>query len=147
MEIEDSVKFVRLTTGEDLVSQILEVNKDEPSAYYLLINPLKIVYLTGNKPGVLSISLMQWVFHRVCDVQEFTIYPNDVITMANPSESLVEYYWDSIEHFTTVGEKLKKNTQFGNESEEELTEEVMDEGEIVEAIQELLGNTGKRTLH
>jgi len=44
MEIEDSVKFLRLSTGEDLVSQTLEVKNDDGATYYLLINPLKIVY-------------------------------------------------------------------------------------------------------
>ena len=146
MTLEESIKFIRLSNGEDLISQLVEVRKEEEDSYYILINPLKIVYMSGNKPGILSISLMQWVFHRVCSDQEFTIYPSDVLTMAKPTDSLVEYYQDSLEHFDEVKEKLKKNTEF-SASEEGVFEDV-DDDKLLEELKEVLTNTSsKRILH
>ena len=146
MTLEESVKFVRLSTGEDLISQIVEVRKEEEDSYYILINPLKIVYITGTKPGILSISLMHWVFHRVCSEQEFTIYPSDVITMSKPNDSLLEYYQESLEHFAEMREKLEKNTQFSS-SEEETYKDV-DENDLLDELKELIANTSsKRILH
>jgi len=139
MEMDNGVRFIRLSTGEDLVSQVLEVNTED-NQHYLLINPLKILYMTGNKPGILSISLMQWIFHRVCDAQEFTIYPTEVVTMAVPSSSLIEYYQDSVEQFESNREKQKKNTEFGSEDPE-------NELDLLDKIQEYLKVNNKRILH
>jgi hypothetical protein len=146
MTLEESIKFIRLSNGEDLISQLIEIRKEEEDSYYILINPLKIVYMTGTKPGILSISLMQWVFHRVCSDQEFTIYPSDVLTMAKPTDSLMEYYQDSLEHFDEVKEKLKKNTEFSS-TEEGLFEDV-DDDKLLDELKDLLENTSsKRILH
>jgi hypothetical protein len=147
MTLEESIKFIRLSNGEDLISQIIEIRKEEEDSYYILINPLKIVYMTGTKPGILSISLMQWVFHRVCSDQEFTIYPSDVLTMAKPTDSLIEYYQDSLYHFDEVKEKLKKNTEF-SPTEEEGTFEDVDDDKLLDELKEILENTSsKRILH
>lgn len=137
-DIDSGVKFIRLSTGEDLVSEVVEV-KSEDNQHYVLINPLKILYMTGNKPGILSISLMQWIFHRVCDVQEFTIYPTEVVTMANPSSNLIEYYYDSIEQFEANLEKQKKNTEFGSDEADDI--------DLLEKIQDYLKTNHKRILH
>jgi len=146
MTLEESIKFIRLSNGEDLISQLVEVRKEEEDSYYILINPLKIVYMTGTKPGILSISLMQWVFHRVCSDQEFTIYPSDVLTMAKPTDSLMEYYQDSLDHFDEVKEKLKKNTEFSSTEDGAFVD--VDDDKLLDELKEVLTNTSsKRILH
>ena len=112
---ESTVKFVRLTTGEDIIAEVLYFEDDEVK-YYVLNNPFKVVYMTGNKPGILSISLMQWVFWRITNTQSFTVYPNDVITVADTTDSMEEYYWSSVEHFNEYKEKLSKQTEFNDNS-------------------------------
>tara|TARA_R110000868_G_scaffold406710_1_gene687365 strand:+ start:426 stop:869 length:444 start_codon:yes stop_codon:yes gene_type:complete len=147
MTFEESIKFIRLSNGEDLISQIVEIRKEDEDSYYILINPLKIVYITGSKAGILSISLMQWVFHRVCSEQEFTIYPSDVITIAKPTDSLTEYYQESLEHFMEMREKLEKSTEFTTNEEEETFKDV-DTNDLLDELKELITNTSsKRILH
>lgn len=142
MELEQSVKFIRMSTGEDLVSEVVEVKEDKEHNYYVLVNPLKILYMSGTtNPNVVSITLMQWVFHKVCDRQEFTIYPNDVITMADANESLIEYYHDSIEHF----EKLKEKNRAKVEEKEAEKEASLEE--IMESLNDYFKVASKRTLH
>ena len=146
MTLEESIKFIRLSNGEDLISQIIEIRKEDEDAYYILINPLKIVYMTGSKPGILSISLMQWVFHRVCSEQEFTLYPSDVITIGKPTDGLMEYYQDSLDHFDEVKEKLKKNTEFTSSDEEVYKDVAVDD--LLDELKEVLDNKApKRILH
>jgi len=145
MTLEESIKFIRLSNGEDIISQLVEVRKEEEDSYYILINPLKIVYMTGSRPGILSISLMQWVFHRVCSEQEFTIYPSDVITIAKPTDSLAEYYQGSLEHFEEMRDKLEKNTEFSSDEE---TFKDVSENDLLDELKEMLTNTSsKRILH
>jgi hypothetical protein len=146
MTFEESIKFLRLSTGEDIISQVIEVTEKDES-HYMLVNPLKIIYMTGAKQGRLSISLMQWIFHRVCSTQEFVIYPSDIITLAAPSSGLKEYYTESVEHFQKVREDLEKNTEFESSSEDD-TFQNEDEENILNELKEMLMNTSsKRILH
>lgn len=145
MQIENSVRFIRLVTGEDLVAEVNYFESDKDT-YYVLYNPLKIVYMSGSKPGVLSISLMQWVFWRICETQEFTIYPEDVLTVTTASDSMEEYYWSSVEHFSSSKEKLSKQTEFEEAMLDEEPPE--DSSDMLESIMEMLKNSDpKRKLH
>lgn len=143
--MEDSaVKFVRLTTGEDVIAEV-NYFENEKECYYVLNNPLKVVYMTGNKPGILSISLMQWVFWRIANTQSFTIYPQDVLTVANTTDSMEEYYWSSVDHFSEFKEKLSKQTEFDEPSYEVETE---DNSDALQTILDSIKNLDpKRKLH
>lgn len=110
-QINNPIMFLRLTNGDDVISEVTTV-ETETSLYYILSNPLKILYLTGMRPGILSISLMQWVFWKICDKQEFQIYPEDVMTIAEPSESLVGYYHNTVDHFNTAKNEIGGKTEF-----------------------------------
>lgn len=141
---ESTVKFVRLTTGEDIIAEVMYFEDDKES-YYILNNPLKVVYMTGSKPGILSISLMQWVFWRIANTQSFTIYPNDVLTVANTTDSMEEYYWNSVDHFSEYKEKLSKQTEFDDGTFEQEAEDTADALQtILEGIRNL---DTKRKLH
>lgn len=150
MKIDDSVKFIRITTGEDLVSQITEISEGERQ-YYVLINPLKVLYV-NDKSGYMTVSLMQWVFHRICENQEFTIYPEDVVTMGTPTEKMVEYYWSSVDHYNEVlherKEAAKKEASVAY-TDSELDNGTVEDSEGLELLKDLLENLGKGkgTLH
>jgi hypothetical protein len=138
MKLENSVQFVRLITGEDLVSEVTEVTTDDFN-YYLLRNPMKIVYMTGRKPGMMSLSLIQWVFWKICDDQEFNLSPKDVLMIANTSSSMEEYYWSSLEHINEYREEIDKEDVYEDESSS---------SDSLETILEALNNTiDKRKLH
>lgn len=154
MELEQSVKFVRMTSGEDLISQITEVkSNDDSENYYILTNPMKLTYSVGgaNKPGMFAINLMQWVFNRICEDQDFTIYPTDILTIGNPTDDMIEYYWDCVDNFLEMKEKNKKNTEYVKPSdEEEEFDEYIDDNESLELLKDLLEGINKPvkgTLH
>jgi hypothetical protein len=69
----------------------------------------------GTESGILSVGLMQWVFSRICSSQEFNVFPEDVITMGKPSDGLIDYYYDCVDHFTSSKEKLESRTRFEDE--------------------------------
>lgn len=140
MKLENSVQFIRLTTGEDLISEVTEIQKDD-FTYYVLNNPMKVVYMTGRKPGILSISLMQWVFWRITDDQEFYLSPKDILTICNTSSSMEEYYWSSVEHVESFKEDVEMKSEDVYDEAEDLTESL-------ESILEAINNsTDKRKLH
>lgn len=127
--LENSVRFIRLNTGEDLVSEVSEIENDD-NRYYIFHNPMKIIYQMNVKGGGLTISLMQWVFARICEDQEFVVYSNDVVTMNKTTDSMENYYWETVSHFDSVKDSLSKKTSFDND--------VKDESEFLNDLQEIL---------
>lgn len=105
-EQSSNVKFIRMNTGEDLLAEVVTDDKDEK---YIIINPLKLVYLLGERPGSMMLSLIEWVFPRICSNQQFEVYTSDVITLANPSDDIVDYYFNALSKLEYVDFKLDKD--------------------------------------
>lgn len=144
--ISSSVKFIRLNTGEDLASEVVyyKTNDDE---YYVLLNPLKIVYsVSQSRPGYLSLSLLQWVLPEICSKQEFTIYPNDILTMSDASDEMDNYYWESLTKLTYL--EQEKSSKKAMEDIDDMFDVEVDDTElsyVKEMLEEI--KNGKRKLH
>lgn len=144
-KIEENVKFIRLSTGEDIISQIIEVNENENQSF-VLVNPLKILYTVGTNPGYIQISMMEWVFSRVCDDQEFTLNPSDIITIGTPSNHVMHYYWETLETFLKKKALKERNVEPVNEDIEE--SDLSNESDPLQQIMDYLKNVPtKRRLH
>lgn len=128
----NTIKFIRLTTGEDIVAEVTEVANGKVVLSY----PLKIIYTPSLNTGYLSISLMQWVFTKISINQTFDIGLENVLLMTDAEKTLVEHYEDSIFNFF-----LK------SEQQEEDEEPEMDEGleMLNNLIDQIKGN--KRTIN
>lgn len=98
--METDIQFLRLKNGEDIIAEI-----QETATTYILLNPCKVLYLKGSKPGFISLSLMQWVFMKICSEQVFEIVKEEVLFKSYPDESLIEHYWNSVEHFMNAASK------------------------------------------
>lgn len=101
-DTKNSIMFLRLTTGEDIIAECLGDETDP----YRLSYPFKIVYTVSQEHGnALTVSLIEWVFPSITEDQVFTITKDEVLTRANPSKVLFDYY-------NTVVEKLKNNERY-----------------------------------
>lgn len=118
---ETSVRFFRLVTGEDLIAENIEV-KTEDEYYFVLYNPMKLVYMMGNKPGTLGVTMMQWVFSNVCDDQQFVLYPQDIIVTGSPAQHMIEGYSRTVAHCQQMNEETIETFENGNEMEEALAQ-------------------------
>lgn len=150
-ENEGSVKFLRLNTGEDIIGYTLHVKKDDfEDEHYLVDMPLKIIYSTNeNRNMLLSISLMQWVFSKISETEEFKLFAKDVLLCSNASSNMTEFYYETvhdIEQMREQAEKMRKNTS--SNREEESFDDYIDESEGLEMLQEMLEATkNKKILH
>jgi len=141
------IRFIRLSTGEDLISELIEVKKED-EMYYVLRNPLKVLYVSSTKTtGSLAISLMQWVFHRICEDQTFMIYPSDIITIGSPTSAMLEYYLNSVDHFESLKEEQRKLIEFEEKKrkyiQSSIEEEAIDDGEGIEMLKEFFDRLKK----
>lgn len=138
---EPCVKFIRMQSGEDLIAEVSEVHVDNEENYYIFDNPMKVIY-TSTKEGYLSVSLMQWVFHHICEDQSFIIYMSDVITTSTPTESMIEYYWSTV----LYNEEHLKQTK----ADSDISYDVIDDNEGTELLTDFLNSIKdikKGTLH
>ena len=145
---------LRMVTGEDVISDAIFIN-EAGNKKYILNNPLKIVYMPITKGTHLSISLMQWMFSRISDNQNFEVDERNVLMITEPTESLTDYYYKTVEYFDQVQEEKKKSS---NSTEAELYKEAAmsdDEEELLDSdefneVQEYLAKLSKNdkgTLH
>jgi hypothetical protein len=132
-------KFVRLQNGDDILSEIVEM-EDEQGIIYTLIRPLKVVYLPLETTGYLSVAFMPWVFPRICDQQEFTIHAEDVMLIAEITDKMNNYYWDNLDHFTS-SVKVEEDTV--NHEREQQQEEY----EALQKVLESIGLDKKKVYH
>jgi hypothetical protein len=94
------IYHIRLNTGEDLISEVSwPETKEGHEARILLHHPMKIICVPSNKPGFVTLSLMQWIFAKISSDQEFNIYSRDILTMSKPADSLREYYKETVDYF------------------------------------------------
>lgn len=143
MEIsEPEIMFFRLVTGEDIISLSQEIPKDDLSdSHFLMKNPMKIIYMQNPLiPSKMAISLMQWVFGRICEIQEFKVYENDILTISYPSESLMQYYNEAVT-------AMEAKPMMDLEEPDILDEDDMeDDSEMIKSILEHIEPT-KKTIH
>lgn len=124
---EPKIMFIRLNNGDDLVSEVVEVG-DETRIDYMLFNPLKVMYIPSDRGSAyLQVAFMPWVFTRICEEQEFFIHAEDVVTMANVSSYMEEYYWKNMDHFITkVEDSITETEETELEPDETSLEEILD---------------------
>lgn len=114
------IYHIRLNTGEDLISQVVwPETKKGHEPHVILHHPMKIVCLPSNKPGFVSLSLMQWIFSKITPEQEFNIFSRDILTMSRPTKNLIEYYKETIDYFNIKSNKNDVN-DYLNELEKEI---------------------------
>jgi hypothetical protein len=148
-----NVMFIRLVTGEDLISEVSEYEEVSSSKdstdnqqYYILHNPMKVLYLQGVKSGFVSISLMQWVFGRVCQDQTFDLSVSDILTTGYPSEKMHNYYWNAVALSVEKDDAYDNaNNIMDDESDDELDEEglLLDNDEALKMLREVLNSSDK----
>jgi hypothetical protein len=77
---------------------------------------------------------MQWVFFRICENQDFILYPNDLVTMNKTADEMEDYYWQSVEHFQGSKDKIEKNTHYEEDG-------VLNQNDLLSEIQDWLKAT------
>ena len=140
IETPTAIKFVRLVTGEDLISEVFTEDSEKFQKVYL-INPLKIVYSFGKK-STLSISLYNWVIPEILEDNVFQVKINDILLMKEVSSDMEEYYQTTLEHLETYTH-FKKNMMNDYPQDEDFEES--EYSYIKEMIEEM--KNGKRKMH
>jgi hypothetical protein len=124
MNNQPTIKIVRLQTGEDIISSIVE---DNDTDMILLTNPMRMIVkrMPSEKGSQSVFMMMPWLPIEVIKEDAAIIYNSDVITMFDPKDSLIEYYQSMVNESVLTMLHSDEETDF--EEEDELTEEELEE--------------------
>jgi hypothetical protein len=89
MEVKD-VKIVRLTSGEDLITGLIEAD----GTYYLKSPMVFILKDTGRTFALL---LQNWLPVQIMKMNESVLKSKDVLFVAEPEENFSQYYLDQVQ--------------------------------------------------
>jgi len=126
MNNQPTIKIVRLQTGEDIISSIVE---DNDTDMILLTNPMRMIVkrMPSEKGSQSVFMMMPWLPIEVIKEDSAIIYNSDVITMFEPKDSLVEYYQNMVNESILTMLYSDDESAFEDEDEMEITEEELEE--------------------
>lgn len=122
IRMENNIKIVRLTTGEDIICNI---EGDYHESSFKMVEPMSVGIHEGrNQMGLV---MRHWLPVQLIKKNEVTIVAKDILTVFEPNEDLKEYYLNTVEKIANL---LK-----ARDVADELTED--EANHIMEAISEL----------
>jgi len=104
------VKIVRLTTGEDVISFVVELTNNDIILGYNLIYPMYFV-ISENKLG-----LDHYLPVRVLDKNQIIIRPKDVFGIMEPTPEFANYYSDVVDKFEQLAANKIKTHDMDDEA-------------------------------
>ena len=97
-----NIKYIRLVTGEDIISEVLEVDSEPHITVY---NPTKIIY-TFDGESRIRMQLMEWVFTNLVKSSNFALQRRDILIMQDASDSISKAYTEQVTETSEDASKL-----------------------------------------
>jgi len=128
----ENIKIVRLQSGEDIIA---DCQQDEENSTMVLNNPMHIIF-KRIPSGRTVMFMMPWLPIELIKENMAIIYDNDILTMFDPKDDLIEYYNQLISDDTL--KDITKNSLKGSlfDSLEGAEEDDMDEEELMNLLRE-----------
>ena len=138
----DNIKIVRLQSGDDIIANYTE---DEESGLVRLERPMALFFkrLTSGKSMMM---MSPWLPLELIKDNSADLYSQDILTVIEPRQSLIEYYTTAMDEAQQLIEDASEALDDCIRNEDEFDDEDEDLGpaELTEMIQELKGT---KTIH
>lgn len=138
----DNIKIVRLQSGDDIIANYTE---DEESGLVRLERPMALFFkrLTSGKSMMM---MSPWLPLELIKDNSADLYSQDILTVIEPRQSLVEYYTTAMDEAQQLIEDASDDLDdcIRNEDEFDTEDEDLGPAELTEMIQELKGT---KTIH
>ena len=138
----DNIKIVRLQSGDDIIANYTE---DEESGLVRLERPMALFFkrLTSGKSMMM---MSPWLPLELIKENSADLYSQDILTVIEPRQSLIEYYTTAMDEAQQLIEDASEALDDCIRNEDEFDDEDEDLGpaELTEMIHELKGT---KTIH
>ena len=123
MNNTQSVKIVRLQTGEDIIAKYIENDENE---MVQLDDPMHLIFKRTTKGSVMM--LLPWLPVELIKDNSAMIYTSDILTVYEPKDDLIQYY-DNIINDSQIKDLMKEEGLLDklNMSEDEYDEDYDEE--------------------
>lgn len=129
-----------MQTGEDIMASMSDDNDEET---VLLNNPMRIVF-RRMPTGQTVFMMMPWLPVELIKDDSALIYLNDIITMVEPKDSMIEYYGNLVNR--TILENLNSDEMIDQLLKEQ-EEDVEQVEEITEELTKQIQEFKNKMLH
>jgi len=100
-EMESELLILRLQNGTDLIGLCVDVQDDMDADHYIISVPFVITTFQDRKTRLWKIGFKPWFWDAmVNNTEPYKIYTQDVLTTAEPSESLTDSYMMAYKAYT-----------------------------------------------
>lgn len=124
-EIQElQVKILRLNTGEDIIGACL---MDDEHGCVGVENPMKMHLKRVSMAGQAMLVMAPWLPLEVIEDNYATINYDDIITVVDPKQNLIEHYNNTVLEIEASMSLGKQGELIEDESEEEVDEDTMQE--------------------
>ena len=138
----DNIKIVRLQSGDDIIANYTE---DQESGLVHLERPMALFFkrLTSGKSMMM---MSPWLPLELIKENSADLYSQDILTVIEPRQSLVEYYTTAMDEAQQLIEDASEALDdcIRNEDEFDAEDEDLGPAELTEMVQELKGT---KTIH
>lgn len=136
----NNIKIVRLQSGEDIIANYFE---DDETEAVMLDNPMHIIF-KRMPTGQTIMMMLPWLPIEIIKQNNAIIYQQDILTIIDPKEELIEYYGNIIIH---AQERMDNFPSLFNDEDDDDEESEESEELSKEEIFELLEERKHRKLH
>lgn len=139
----NNIKIVRLQSGEDIIANYYE---DEKSESVMLDNPMHIIFKRMST-GQTIMMMLPWLPIEIIKQNNAIIYQQDILTIIEPKDELIEYYGNIIIHAQERMDNFPSLFNDEDDDDDGLDSEEESEELSKEEIFELLEERKHRKLH
>jgi len=129
--IEIEIKFLRLNSGEDIITEVQKLD----DITYRITNPLKIMYYYNENIGVMSVSLVPWIYNSISDTHQYDMEKHNILVSSNVSETMTKMYY-------TILNRIESSLEYDDDEDDDEYDE-----DTIEETREMLEDVLKKRLH
>ena len=145
--MNDTIKILRLKDGEDIIASY---HLDEKTNIVVLNNPMSLFFKRMSM-GRAMVLMNPWLPLELVEQNTAKIFVNEIMTVFEPKESLIEYYLTSVKESNELIEMNAKqideslrNASYDHVDEDEDEE---DDEELMEELEEVVKESKRNILH
>ena len=128
--MHDTIKILRLKDGEDIITAY---HIDEKSNVVVMDNPMTIFFKRMGM-GKSIVMMNPWLPLEIVEQNIAKIYANEIMTIIEPKQSLVQYYLQSVKESK---EMVEMNSKMIDEALLNMADDKeSDEEEMLQAVKE-----------
>lgn len=141
--MDNNIKIIRLQSGEDVIANYVEDAEYEKA---ILGKPMHVIF-KRIPTGQTVMLMMPWLPIELIKENSAEIYTSDILTIIDPRDDLVKYYYDIVKEADSRMEKQLDLNYFGSLGDDEEEDDDYESEITEEEFEAILKEKKENKLH